>query len=149
MAPPAGPAPARDARTARFGRCPGSTAADRPIRDRGGRRGAYRRPGAGGDARDAPPAAVAARAWRSGKPGRAGASPRLDRPGPWPDRDPAGPDRARPRAGGLMSARLVLASTSPYPRELRARLGLALAAARSAVDSIPTPESPPAVLPRR
>ena len=48
-----------------------------------------------------------------------------------------------------MSARLVLASTSPYRRELLARLGVAFDTARPDVDETPPPGESPADLARR
>src|SRR5690606_19509264 len=65
------------------------------------------------------------------------------------DRPAAAQDRARPRALGALSPpmpRLVLASTSPYRRELLARLRLPFDAARPTTDEPPPPGEAPMAL---
>src|SRR5690606_24335882 len=93
---------------------------------------------------DAAPAAVAAAARRRGVAGAAALGPRLDPCRAPAHRPAAAGGRTGPRVPALM--RLVLASTSPYPRELLARLRLPFDTRRPEVDETPRAGEAPAAL---
>src|SRR4249919_3185295 len=66
------------------------------------------------------------------------------------DRPAVAADRARPRSAALkMTTRLLLASTSPYRRELLSRLRIPFDIARPEVDETPSPGELPLALAQR
>src|SRR5690606_11432337 len=133
-------------------RRPGGPAAHRPGRDRSGS-GRWREPGPRRHAGNAPATPVAATARRGGVAAGTGHRARLDRTGQPPHRPPAAADRARPRAAALSAGdtamQLVLASTSPYRRELLQRLRLPFDTVKPRVDETPLPDEEPVALVRR
>src|SRR5690606_10502037 len=98
------------------------------------------------DAGDVAAPAVAAAARRRGIAVGSGHGARGDRRRPPQHRPPVAAHRTRTRAAAMTMPQLVLASTSPYRRELLARLRLPFDVARPLVDETPRPGEAPVAL---